>query len=201
LVTSLNRPDGNLTGVVHALNTLGPKLLELLREILPHGASVAVLINPLFGANARYAKDLHTAAGAVGQQLQIIKASNEVEIDDAFDAIQKSNAGALLVASEPFFLDQRQRIVALASRYAVPAIYPGRLFVEAGGLMSYATDVSDSFREAGHYTGRILKGVHVTDLPIIQAVKFELILNQKTANTLGFAFPSSLLARADEVIE
>jgi putative ABC transport system substrate-binding protein len=187
--------------VVHALNTLGPKLLELIREIVPQADSIAVLINPRFGANARYAADLQEAATSVGQRLQIVNASNESEIDNAFETIREIRAHALIVASEPFFLSERKRIVGLTARTHLPAIYPGRLFAEAGGLISYATDVADVFRETGHYTGRILKGARVADLPVVQAVKFELVLNQKTANALGLTFPPTLLARADEVIE
>ena len=158
LVTSLNRPGGNLTGVTHTLNTLGPKLLELIREVVPADAPVALLVNPQFPSNARYADALQRAAHVVGQRLQIVRASNEAEISAAFDTVQELGAGALIIQSEPFFLSQRKQIVDLAARRAIPTVYPGRLFAEAGGLISYATDVADVFRETGRYTGRILKG-------------------------------------------
>ena len=201
LVASLNRPGGNLTGVVHALNGLGPKLLELLREIVPGVGSVAVLINPRFATNRVWATDLQQAAQAIGQRLQIVNASNEAEIAEAFATIRESGSDALLVAEEPFFANQHEQIVGLASRYSLPAVYPARSFAEVGGLASYATDIDDTFREAGHYTGRVLKGARPADLPVLQEVKFELILNQKTAKALGIVFPPTLLARADEVIE
>ena len=201
LVASLNRPEGNLTGVVHTLNPLGPKLLELLREIVPGAGSVALLINPRFSPNVGYATALQQAAQAIGQQLQVVNASSEAEIGDAFETIRRSGIDALLVASEPFFNNQREQIVGLAARYSLPAIYPARLFAEVGGLASYAPDIGDVFREAGHYTGRVLKGARPADLPVLQEVKLELVLNQKTAKALGIAFPPTQLATANEVIE
>ena len=158
LVASLNRPGGNLTGVVHQLKGLGPKLLELLREIVPGVGSVAVFINPRFATNRVWATDLQQAAQAIGQQLQIVNASNEAEIAEAFTTIRKSGSDALIVAEEPFFANQREQIVALASRYSLPAVYSARSFSEVGGLASYATDIENSFREAGHYTGRSPQG-------------------------------------------
>jgi putative ABC transport system substrate-binding protein len=201
LVASLNRPEGNLTGVVHTLNGLGPKMLELLREIVPGVGSTAVLINPRFATNRGWATDLQKAAQAVGQRVQIFNASNEAEIAEAFETIRESGSEALLVAEEPFFANQHEQIVGLATRYSLPTVYPGREFAESGGLASYAIDINDTFREAGHYTGRVLKGARPADLPVLQEVKFELILNQKTAKSLGIVFPPTLLARADEVIE
>ena len=201
LVASLNRPEANLTGVVHELASLGPKMLELLREIVPGVGSVAVLINPRFATNQRWATDIQQAAQLIGQRLQIVNASNEAEIAETFETIRESGSEALLVAEEPFFEHQHEQIVELATRYSIPAVYPSRSFAEVGGLASYAADIADTFREAGHYTGRILKGARPADLPVLQEVKFELILNQKTAKALGIAFPPTLLARADEVIE
>jgi putative ABC transport system substrate-binding protein len=201
LVASLNRPEGNLTGVVHTLKPLGPKLLELLREIVPGVGSLAVLINPRFATNPRWATDLQQAAHAIGQRLQIVNASNEAEIAEAFETIREAGSEALLVAEEPFFESQREQIVGLAAHYSLPTIYPSRLFAEVGGLASYATDIGLGFREVGRYTGRILKGDRPTDLPVLQTVKIELILNQKTAKTLGITFPLTLIGRADEVIE
>jgi putative ABC transport system substrate-binding protein len=201
LVASLNRPEGNLTGVVHAVKFLGPKLLELLREIVPGVGSVAALINPRFPSNVAFAADLQQAAQAIGQRLQIVNASNEAEIAEAFETIQGSDSKALLVADEPFFNNQREQIVQLAARHSLPAVYPARLFAEVGGLASYQADINDTFREVGHYTGRVLKGALPADLPVLQEAKFELILNQKTAEVLGIAFSPFLLARADEVIE
>ncbi len=197
----LNRPEGNLTGVVHAVSFLGPKLLELLREIVPGVGSVAVLINPRFATNRGWATDLQQAARAIGQRLQIVNASNEVEIAEAFETIRESGSEALLVADEPFFDNQHEQIVGLAARYSLPAVYPARSFAEVGGLASYATDITDVFREVGHYTGRILQGARPADLPVLQEVKFELVVNQKTAKALGIAFPPTLLATANEIIE
>jgi putative ABC transport system substrate-binding protein len=187
--------------VVHQLKGLGPKLLELLREIVPGVDSVAVFINPRFATNRVWAADLQQAAQAIGQRLQIVNASNEAEIAEAFETIRESGSEALPVAEEPFFANQHEQIVGLAARYSLPAVYSGREFAEVGGLASYATDIADTFREAGHYTGRVLKGARPADLPVLQEVKFELILNQKTAKALGITFPPMLLARADEVIE
>jgi putative ABC transport system substrate-binding protein len=201
LVASLNRPEGNLTGVVHTLKFLGPKRLELLREIVPGVGSVALLINPRFLTNVAYATDLQQAAQAVGQRVQIVNASKEAEIAEAFETIRESGSEALLVAEEPFLANQREQIVRLAARYSLPAVYAGRSFTEVGGLASYGGDIDDVLREVGHYTGRVLKGTRPADLPVLQEVKFELILNQKTAKTLGIAFPPTLLARANEVIE
>jgi putative ABC transport system substrate-binding protein len=201
LVASLNRPEGNLTGVAHTLKPLGPKLLELLREIVSGVSSVAVLINPRFATNPRWATDLQEAAQGIGQQVKIVNASNEAEIAEAFQTIRQSGCEALLVAEEPFFESQREQIVGLAARYSIPAIYSGRSFAEVGGLASYATDIRDAHREGGHYTGRVLKGARPADLPVLQEVKFELILNAKTAKALRIAFPPTLLASANEVIE
>jgi putative tryptophan/tyrosine transport system substrate-binding protein len=198
LVTSLNHPTGNVTGVSHNLNTLGPKLLEMLHELVPTSMLIAVLVNPQNPTTSAYSSDIQDAAKTIGQKLLILDASNKNEIDNAFATLPDLRAGALVVETEPFFNSRRDQIVALAARNAVPAIYPGREFVTAGGLMSYSVDV---FRETGIYVGRIVAGAKAADLPVMRAVKIELVLNLNTAKALGVTFPPSLLARADEVIE
>jgi putative tryptophan/tyrosine transport system substrate-binding protein len=201
LVASLNRPEGNSTGMVHALKFLGSKLLALLREIVPSAGSVAVLINPRFATNRGFATDLQQAAQALGQPLEIVNASNEAEIGEAFETIRSSGNRALIVADEPFFNNQREQSVGLAARYSLAAVYPARSFVEVDGLACYPPDIGGTFLEVGRYTGRVLRGARPADLPVLQTDKFELILNQKTAKTLGIVFPPTLVAVANEVIE
>jgi putative ABC transport system substrate-binding protein len=201
LVTSLSRPTGNATGISHAPNTLGPKLLEMLRELLRADTPIAILVNLQFPANGPYSSDIKAAANAIGQRLNIVTASTETEINDAFLKLVQLGCGGLVVASEPFLDTQRNQIVALSARNKIPAIYPGREFVTAGGLMSYGIDILDVYRQVGIYVGRILKGDKPGDLPVVQGVKFDLVLNNQTANALGITFPASILARADEVIE
>jgi putative tryptophan/tyrosine transport system substrate-binding protein len=201
LVASLNRPGGNITGVV-LLAEVAAKRLDLLHELVPTSPVVALLINPTNPANAEVqTRSLQDAARSLGPQLHVLRASTVSEIDAAFGTLVELRAGALVVAGDPFLTNRRAQIVALAARYAVPAIYAWREFAEAGGLMSYGPDLADSSRLAGVYTGKILKGAKPADLPVEQAVKIQLVINLKTAKTLGLTVPLPLLGRADEVIE
>jgi putative ABC transport system substrate-binding protein len=201
LVASLNRPGGNVTGVSILTIQLDAKRLGLLRELLPAATLVAVLLNPNssnFNIQVEY---LEQAGRAVGQQMEVLRAISEREIDQAFATMASKRAGALLVGSDPFFNSRREQIVALAARYGIPAIYEWREFARAGGLMSYGTSLPDAYRQVGVYTGRVLKGEKPADLPVIQSTKFEFILNLKTAKTLGLVIPADVLSIADEVIE
>jgi putative ABC transport system substrate-binding protein len=200
-VASLNRPGGNITGVV-LLAELAAKRLDLLHEALPTASIAALLVNPTNTANAEaQTTGLRDAAQSLGLQLHVLPASSVSEIDGAFAKLVELRASALVVAGDPFLTSRRAQIVALAARHAVPAIYAWREFAAAGGLMSYGPDLADGSRLAGVYTGKILKGASPADLPVQQAVKIELVINLKTAKTLGLTIPLNLLARADEVIE
>jgi putative ABC transport system substrate-binding protein len=201
LVSSLSRPDGNITGVAILTNTLAPKQLELLHEVVPTATLVAFLVNPKNPIAESDTRDLRSAAGITRQQILVLNASNESEIDNAFAAIVQQQAGALLVQSDPFFNSRLDQIVALAARHAIPAMYQWRDFPVAGGLMSYGTILADAYRQVGIYAGKILKGTKPSDLPVQQSVKVQLVINLKTATALGLTFPLPLLGRADEVIE
>jgi putative tryptophan/tyrosine transport system substrate-binding protein len=201
LVISLSRPAENATGISHTPNLLGPKLLEMLRELLRADTPIALLVNLQFPTNGPYSSDIQAAANAIGQRLHIVTASTETEINNAFLKLVQLGCGGLVVASEPFLATRRNQIIALSARNKIPAIYPGREFVTAGGLMSYGIDILDVYRQVGIYVGRILKGDKPGDLPVVQGVKIDLVLNNQTANALGITFPPSVLARADEVIE
>jgi putative tryptophan/tyrosine transport system substrate-binding protein len=202
LVASLNRPGGNLTGVTFfGGSQLGPKRMELLHELVPKSAVVAVLVDPNYAGFVRELPDLEAAGRSVGRQVVEIKAENERELDTAFAKVEQAGAGALLVSGGPFFTSQRHALVALAARHAIPAIYDVREFVEAGGLMSYSASISDAYRQAGIYAGRILKGTKPSELPVQRPTRFELVINLKTAKALGLEVPPTLLARADEVME
>jgi ABC-type uncharacterized transport system substrate-binding protein len=201
LVASLNRPGGNATGVSNLLNELGSKRLGLLRELVPAITVVATLVNPDFQDAESQLRDVETAARALGLQLIVLRASSEREIDAAFATLAQQGGAALLVATDPFFLAHRDQIVALAARHAIPAIYPVREFAVAGGLMSYGSDFADSYRQAGIYTGRIVRGEKPADLPVQRSTKFEFVINFKTAKALGLAVPNSMQLLADEVIE
>jgi len=201
LVASLNRPGGNATGV-HVLTTdLEGKRLELLSELVSASAPVAVLINPKGDYAEQQAKDLEAGAHRIGRQLLILNASSERDIDTAFRTLIAGRAAGLLVAADPFFDSRREQLVVLASYHAIPAIYQFRQYALAGGLMTYGSSITDLYRQAGIYAGRVLKGERPSDLPVVQPTKFELIINLKTAKALGFDVPATLLARADEVIE
>jgi len=201
LVASLSRPGGNATGVNMFTSALEPKRLGLLRELVPGAALIAVLVNPNSPNIETQLKDLQEAARGVGQQIHILHGSSERELDTAFATLTQLRAGALLIGSDPFFNSRRDELVALAARYAIPAIYEWREFAAAGGLMSYGTNLAEGYRQVGIYTGRILKGDKPADLPVMQSIKFEFVINLKTANALGLQVPPTLLARADEVIE
>jgi putative ABC transport system substrate-binding protein len=201
LVASLNRPGGNVTGVVMLISEAEPKRLGLLRELVPTAALIAVLVNPN-NANVDYQlKAVQEAARDVGQQIHILHAITEHDLDTAFTTMSHLRAGALLVGADPFFNSRRDHIVALAARHAIPAIYEQREFAVAGGLVSYGTSIADGYRQVGIYTGRILKGEKPADLPVMQSTRFEFVINLKTARALGLDVSPLVLARADEVIE
>jgi putative tryptophan/tyrosine transport system substrate-binding protein len=201
LVASLNRPGGNVTGVVFISGALGAKRLELLRQLAPKATAMAMLVKPNAAEAEDERRDVQAAAQAVGQQLIVIDVNSDSDLDIAFASFAQRGVGALLVGSGGFMTARRQRLVQLAARYALPAGYDLREFATAGGLMSYGTSITDAFRQTGVYTGRILKGEKPADLPVMQSTKFELVLNLKTAKTLGISVPPNLLAIADEVIE
>jgi ABC-type uncharacterized transport system substrate-binding protein len=201
LVTNLNRPGGNVTGVANISYELAAKRLELLHKLAPNSSTIAILEDPTLSTIDTQKTDLQEAARARRLQLIFLEASSAPGIDAAFVNLTREGAGALLVADSTFFIGQRKQLVTLAARYAVPSMYTFRQFAVAGGLMSYAASVTDATRQAGNYTGRILKGEKAGDLPVVQPTKFELVINLKTAKTLGLTLPSTLLALADEVIE
>ena len=201
LVASLARPGGNLTGVSMLVDELTAKRLELLSELVPQARVIALLVNPTNAASERVIQDVQEAARAKGVQLPILKAGTESEIDAAFASLVQLQAGALLVAADPFLSGRRDQLVALASRHAVPAIYAWREFAASGGLISYGPSLTAAVRLVGTYAGKILKGDKPADLPVQQPTKFELVINLKTAQALGLAVPQALLARADEVME
>jgi putative tryptophan/tyrosine transport system substrate-binding protein len=201
IVASLNRPGGNITGVTLIAAETAAKRLGLLLELVPTAAVVGVLANPSNPITKPQLTDLETAVRSLGRQMHVLNASSESDFEPAFAAIDQQHIDALVVAADPFFDDRRAQIVALAARHRVPVSYVRREFVVAGGLMSYGPDNPDAFRQAGVYTGRILKGAKPADLPVMQPTKFELVINVKTARLLGLSVPPSLLATADEVIE
>ncbi len=202
LVGSLARPEGNATGINFFSGELAAKRFELLRELVPGAARVAVLVNPANAANTEITlKDVEVAAGSMGLQIQVVRASTPPEIDAAFATIVRERPDGLFVGQDGFFNSRRVQLTHLASRHALPATYGGRDFAVAGGLMSYGSNIADAYRQVGSYTGRILKGAKPTDLPVVQPSKFELVINHQTARLLGLTVPPSLLATADEVIE
>ena len=201
LVASFNRPSGNLTGMTLMSPSLGQKRLELLRELAPNAAAVAMLVNPQNADGDPEIGDIEVAARGMGVRTKAFSANRSSDLYSAFSEIAEFRPDALLVVSSPFFLVRREDIVALAGRIRCPVIYPFREFADSGGLLSYGANIPGAYRQAGNYAGRILKGAKPTDLPVMQPAKFELVLNLKTAKVLGLTVPDKLLALADEVIE
>jgi putative ABC transport system substrate-binding protein len=201
LVASLNRPGGNVTGVSLIGSALETKRLELLSQLVPEAASIGVLVNPKYPDSDLELRELQEAAGVIKRQIYIVRASTEAEIDTAFATVAQQGVGGFLVAQDPFFGSRRDRIVALAARHKLPAIYFQREYTEIGGLISYGTDFADGYRQAGIYVGKILKGAKPADLPVVQPTKFELVINLKTAKALGLKVPVSMQLLADEMIE
>ncbi len=200
LVGSYSRPGGNITGVTLFMATLTPKRLEFLSEVVPT-ASLAIVINPRNPNAESEAKNAQAAAQQLGRELRVLKASNEGEIDAAFASIAQQPGSAVMIATDPYFFARRSQLAELAARYGLPAIHFHRAYATAGGLMSYGSTITEEYRIAGQYTGRILAGEKPGDLPILQPAKIELVVNLKTAQALGLTVPPAILARADEVIE
>jgi ABC-type uncharacterized transport system substrate-binding protein len=202
LVASLARPGGNLTGVNFLTGELVAKRLELLRELVPGATHVAVLLNPANASNAEtQSRDVEAAARAIGLQIQVLNASTSREINAAFANFVRERPDALFVVGDSFFTSRRVQLALLAAHHSIPTIYASREIPEAGGLMSYGSNIADAWRQVGVYTGRILKGAKPADLPVVQASKFELVINAESARLLGLTVPQTLLATADEVIE
>jgi putative ABC transport system substrate-binding protein len=201
LVTSYNRPGGNVTGVALLVDVLGAKRLGLLREIVPAATLIAVLLDPTWPTFDTQLNDVQEAARTVGQQIHVLRANTEREIDAAFETAKEIRASAMMIGASTFFTVRRDQIGGLAARDALPTIYFQREFVAVGGLMSYATNLADAYRQAGLYSGKILGGARPADLPVAQSGKFELLINLKTAKSLGLTIPGDVLSIADEVIE
>lgn len=201
LVATFNRPGGNATGMTLITGPLGQKRLEILREFAPKVKVVPMLVNPTSPDAVPELRDVQAAALAMGLEIRVLNASTPNEVDAAFAALAEQHPEVLLVGSDPFFVIQREHIAAAAMRLGVPTIYPFREFVTAGGLISYGTNIGNSYRQAGIYTGRILKGDKPADLPVMQPTTFELVINLKTARSMGLDIPATLHARSDEVIE
>jgi putative tryptophan/tyrosine transport system substrate-binding protein len=203
LAASFNRPGGNVTGISTLSYTLVAKRLGLLHELVSQAAAIGMLVNPADrgGSGAQQTRELEEATRTIGLQIHVLQASTDSEIDTAFESMAQGRIAALIIGSDPFYDTRRDKLVGLAARNAVPAMYQSREYAAAGGLISYGIDFSESYRQLGVYTGRILKGEKPADLPIVQSTKFELVINLKTAKTLGLTIPPSVLAIADEVIE
>jgi ABC-type uncharacterized transport system substrate-binding protein len=198
---SLNRPGGNATGVSFFFTLLGPKRLELLRELVPRAAVFAILVNPNNPTVANDAQAVKAAAHSAGLDLIVVNAATERDLEAAFVTLVEKRVEGLIIGDDPFLISQRNQIVALAARHAVPTAYFSREFAESGGLISYGTSIANGYRQVGNYTGQILKGAKPADLPVLQPTNFDFVINLKTAKALGLEVPSTLLARADEVIE
>jgi len=201
LVANLNRPGGNITGVTILGQEMGPKRIELAHQLVPNASALAALVNSKFPLALAEARDMQAAARSLALQFTVLEASTESEIDVAFSGLALHKVDVLLTNTDPFLLGQRERIVQLAARQNVPTVYFLREFVDAGGLMSYGPKVANSYRQAGIYVGRVLKGEKVGELPVVQPTRFDLVINLRTARALGLEIPTTLLIRADEVIE
>jgi putative tryptophan/tyrosine transport system substrate-binding protein len=201
LAASFKRPGGNSTGITLLTNELEPKRLGLLRQLVPQATSIGFLLNPSYPPSEDQLKDAEEAARAMRQQVYVLRADTDDDIDEAFETVTRRSIPALAVAAAPFFDTRRAKLVALAARHAVPTMYHFREFAEAGGLVSYGIDPADVYRQVGIYTGRVLKGDRPAELPVMQATKFEFVINLKTARALGLEVPLGLTAAADEVIE
>ena len=201
LVSSVNRPTGNVTGIAFMFTKLGAKNLELLRELVPGVTTIAALVNPINPNSEPQLMDLRTAAGALGLEIVIMGASSDKEIDNVFAALQQQRVQALLITADGFLISRQDQLVNLAARHAIPTMYPLRQYADAGGLMSYGANLPNAFHECGVYVGRILKGARPADLPVLQPSTYELVINLKTAKALGLHVPPTLIAIADEVIE
>jgi putative ABC transport system substrate-binding protein len=201
LVASLNRPGGNLTGTTLLSSDLAPKRLELLHDLVPKAVSVALLINPTAPGADLESRSLQSAAPDVGMQVQTFQAGNDSDLEIAFSAIVERRVDALILQADPFFTSRRDRLVDLANRHAIPAMYPFREFATAGGLVTYGADIAEVFRQTGIYTGRVLHGQRPADLPVLQPTKFDLVINLKTAKALGITVPLPLQMTANDVVE
>jgi putative tryptophan/tyrosine transport system substrate-binding protein len=201
LAASYNRPGGNATGINILSDTIEPKRLGLLHELVPQAATIGFLVDPNFPSAEDQSKDVQEAARAIGLHIHVLRAKTDHEIEAAFETVAQHRIGALAVAASPFFDTRRDTLVALAARHAVPTMYHFREFAAAGGLLSYGIDPVDAYRQVGVYAGRILKGAKPADLPVLQPTKFEFVINLKTAKTLGLEIPARLISFVDEVIE
>src|SRR5262249_8196643 len=201
LVSSFNRPTGNVTGIAPMFTLLGSKNLELLRELVPKVGAIGILLNPSNPNAEPQLRDLQAAARVLGQELVVLRAASSGEIDGVFASLAERRIGALLVTADGFLISRRDQLVVLAARHGLPTMYPLSQYVAAGGLISYGASLSDAFRQTGIYVGRILGGAKPSDLPVLQSEKFELAINLKTARALGLEIPPTVLALADEVIE
>jgi putative ABC transport system substrate-binding protein len=201
LVAHLNRPGGNITGVTIIGVEMGPKRVELAHQLVPNASALAMLINSKFPMALAEMRDMQAAARSLGLEITVVDASGESEIDAAFATLVRHKVGALIINTDPLLLGQREQIVQLAAGHKIPTLYFLREFVDAGGLMSYGPNIHNGYRQAGIYVGRILRGEKVSELPVVQPTKFDLVINLRTARTLGLEIPTILLVRADEVIE
>src|SRR5262249_35587613 len=201
LVASMNRPGGNITGISLVASVIEAKQLELLRELAPKTSVIALLANPANPNTETISRDLIAAARNIGLELSVLHATSEYELDSAFQQLVQLRAGALMIATDPVFLDRRERLVALTAGYPIPAISGRPEYTALGGLMSYGTSLADAYRQIGTYVGRIVGGIKPADLPVMQPTKFEFVVNLKAAKALGLEIPPKLLAFADEVIE
>jgi putative tryptophan/tyrosine transport system substrate-binding protein len=201
LTASLNRPNTNATGVSFVTAELGGKRVNLISGLVPNAATIALLVNPNMAETDAHIQSARSGADALGRRLLVLDASTPAELEPSFESIVKKSAGALVLQNDPFFDSQRDRLIALAEQYAVPSIYHIREYPAAGGLMSYGASLLDAYRQVGTMTGRVLKGEHPQDMPVLQPTRFELVINSKTARSLHLTIPPQMLALADEVIE